>query len=205
MHKTTFLLALLLLLALAGCASAGSPVMPEATSTLVNTLAVPAAAENQTPTAYEAGPIDTGGYIPPETLPTEPAVIESGYPAPGTGENAQNELSLFPPTEADTALTQGNFFIDSVLITQNPADPAKFDVMVEGSLPTPCNEPRAAVSAPDTDNKIVVNIYTVVDPNMICTQVIKPFAGSVATLGGYPSGTYTVIVNDVSAGEIAIP
>lgn len=33
-----------------------------------------------------------------------------------------------------------------------------------GGLPTPCNQLRAAVSPPDADNKIMVDVYSVSDP-----------------------------------------
>jgi hypothetical protein len=74
-----------------------------------------------------------------------------------------------------------------------------------GSLPTPCHALRVAVAPPDADNHIAVDVYTVVDPNQICTQVLAELDETIP-LGSfptetYPSGTYTVIVNGETAGE----
>jgi hypothetical protein len=59
---------------------------------------------------------------------------------------------------------------------------------------------RAILNPPDEENKIVVEAYSVVNPDVICTQVLQPFEESM-DLGTYPSGHYTVWINGEMAGE----
>ena len=56
------------------------------------------------------------------------------------------------------------------------------------------------MNPPDDENKIIVDAYSVVDPNMACIQVLEPFQGSI-DLGTFPTGHYTVWINDNLAGE----
>jgi hypothetical protein len=78
--------------------------------------------------------------------------------------------------------------------------PPQLSLVLKGDLPTPCNELRVEVREPDAEKKIVVDVYSVIDPNQVCTQVIEPFEASV-DLGTYPTGHYTVWVNEQMAGE----
>ncbi|HEX9019285.1 MAG TPA: hypothetical protein VF806_08865, partial [Anaerolineaceae bacterium] len=78
-------------------------------------------------------------------------------------------------------------------------------LLASGSLPTPCNQPRVKLNPPDAQHKIVVEAYSVIEKNKVCTQNITPFQGRLATLGGYPSGKYSVVVNDKPAGDLTVP
>ena len=112
-------------------------------------------------------------------------------------------FSGYPPIPGDESLTRGAFFIDAVAVVSET--PGTAQVVVNGSLPTPCNQPRALVNPPDNDNRIVIEVYSLIDPGQVCTQVIKLFDGPVATLTGYAPGTYQVVVNDQPAGEFVVP
>ena len=59
---------------------------------------------------------------------------------------------------------------------------------------------RAVTGKPDQENKILVDVYSVVDPDAVCTQVLEPFQAQIE-LGTFPSGHYTVWVNGELAGE----
>jgi hypothetical protein len=72
---------------------------------------------------------------------------------------------------------------------------------VEGSLPTPCHELRAVVSEPNAQNQIPVEMYSLVDPNVECIQMLEAFEADIS-LGSYSSGSYTVLVNGEEAGQI---
>jgi hypothetical protein len=61
-------------------------------------------------------------------------------------------------------------------------------------LPTPCHKLRVALSDPDAQGKILVEVYSVVDPAEICVQVLEPFAAEVP-LPAYAQGETTVVVN----------
>jgi hypothetical protein len=113
--------------------------------------------------------------------------------------------NAYPPAAGDAKLQRGNFFLDSASVLPVTGKPGQANLFVEGSLPTPCNQPRVAINPPDQENRIVVEVYSVVDPNMICTQVLKPFTGQVAALAGYPAGKYSVVVNGMEAGSFDVP
>jgi hypothetical protein len=76
----------------------------------------------------------------------------------------------------------------------------QISISLSGDLPTPCHQLRVQVNEPDENNKIDVDAYSVVDPDMICIQVLEPFQASI-DLGTFPSGHYSVWVNGELAGE----
>ena len=93
----------------------------------------------------------------------------------------------------------GNAFVDaeaSELLTLE-SYPLQFILVLRGELPTPCHQLRLMVNAPDKENNIHIEAYSVVDPDMACIQVLKEFETAVS-LGSVPAGHYTIIVN----GEI---
>ena len=76
----------------------------------------------------------------------------------------------------------------------------QINLVLRGELPTPCNQLRIKVTPPDAQNLIQVNVYSVVDPDQICTQVLEPFE-AVVSLGSFTSGKYSVYVNGEYLGE----
>jgi hypothetical protein len=78
--------------------------------------------------------------------------------------------------------------------------PPQFMLSLKGNLPTPCHQLRVNVNPPDADNKIMVDVYTVSNPDMICAQVLQPFSETIE-LGTFPGGHYSVCVNGQLAGE----
>lgn len=95
---------------------------------------------------------------------------------------------------------RGNIFIEESGLVIRESYPPQISLNLSGNLPTPCHQFRADVAKPDADNKIYVDVYTVVDPSMMCIQVLEEFSESI-NLGTYPSGHYTVLVNGQSVGE----
>ena len=142
---------------------------------------VPAPEASSTPT-----------LLPPDTAVTSPP----GGTMP-TNEAAANELE---PKPGDENLTRGNVFIQEFGLMIRESFPPQVSLAFSGELPTPCHQLRAVVSAPDEENKIIADVYSVVDPNMICTQVLKPFQADM-DLGTFPTGHYTVWINGEMAGE----
>jgi hypothetical protein len=53
------------------------------------------------------------------------------------------------------------------------------------------------VGEPDTQNQIHVEMWSLVDPNVECIQVLEAFEADIS-LGSYSSGLYTVFVNGES-------
>jgi hypothetical protein len=132
--------------------------------------------------------------IHPSPAPTEPVMTSL---ATNTSEPMQN-LPL--PEPGDPKFTRGNIFIEDSGLMIRESYPPQISLNLSGNLPTPCHQFRADVSAPDVDNKINVDVYTVVDPNMMCIQVLKAFTESVS-LGTFLPGHYSVWVNGESVGE----
>ena len=129
---------------------------------------------------------------PPDTAVTSPP-----------GDSVPTNPSLenpFAPQPEDDNLTRGEAFIHETSLVIRESFPPQISVMLRGDLPTPCNALRIILNPPDEENKIVVEVYSVADPDRICTQVLQPFEESL-DLGTYPSGHYTVWVNDALAGE----
>ena len=134
----------------------------------------------------------TSNTLPPHTAVTSP---------PG-GTMPTNEVPANPlaPKPGDAKLTRGNVFIQEYGLMIRESFPPQVSLTFSGELPTPCHQLRALVSAPDEENKIIADIYSVVDPNMMCTQVLKPFQENI-DLGTFPTGHYTVWINGEMAGE----
>lgn len=78
------------------------------------------------------------------------------------------------------------------------------ELVIYGNLPDPCHQLRVAVLSPDADGQILVNAYSVSDPETMCIQVIEPFQTSIP-LADLVSGDYSVILNGVEVAEFTIP
>lgn len=106
----------------------------------------------------------------------------------------------FGPSPSDSNLMREPVFLESTDLLTLESYPLQFTLAIQGNLPSPCHKVRVAANAPDSDNKIVVEVYSVVDPNTVCTQVIEPFELNFP-LGSYPPGKYTLWVNGEQAAE----
>ena len=128
----------------------------------------------------------------PDTAVTSPPV--DNMP---TNEPVTNPLA---PQPGDANLDRGTVFINEASLIIRESFPPQISLLLTGDLPTPCNQLRVAISPPDPENKILADVYSVVDPNQACVQVLEPFEGSI-DLGTFPTGHYTVWVNGELAGE----
>ncbi len=104
------------------------------------------------------------------------------------------------PQPNDEKLAHGKIFIKKSELIIRESMPPQIALDISGDLPTPCHLLRSKVSAPDLKNKIFVEVYTVIDPNAICIQVLEPFHENVE-LGTFPTGHYAVWMNGVLVGE----
>ena len=109
--------------------------------------------------------------------------------------------SEFAPRAGDDALSRGNFYVDSAEVIVMESYPPQFALVVTGASPTPCHEPRATVSGPDDQGRILVEVYTVSDPGAICVQMLADASLNIP-LGTPPAGTYPVLLNGEPAGTI---
>lgn len=106
----------------------------------------------------------------------------------------------YDPSPGDVSLLRSTAFIDSVQLLILESYPVQINLQLSGGLPTPCHQLRIAVDPPDKENRIYIDVYSVVDPDKICIQVIEPFAATVS-LGTFSAGRYSVYVNNELIGE----
>ena len=133
----------------------------------------------------------------PNTLPPDAPVTSP--PQNGSSPMETPEMP-FAPNPDDINLSRGNVFINESGLVIRESFPPQITLSLSGDLSTPCHELRVNVQEPDSENKINVDVYSVVDPDRVCTQVLEPFQANI-DLGTFPSGHYTVWVNEEMVGE----
>jgi hypothetical protein len=136
------------------------------------------------------------GDVPVEQDPVNP------YPASGQGPMGSYTDPVYAPQTGDADLTVGNALPDlqasDLLVLESY--PVQINLVLRGDLPTPCNQLRIKVTPPDDQNRIQVQVYSVVDPNQLCTQVLEPYEALVS-LGSFAGGKYSIYVNGEYLGE----
>lgn len=134
--------------------------------------------------------------------PQPTAGPDSSVTSPPMDELPTNEpvLNPFAPQPGDENLLRGNVFLNEASLVVRESFPPQIALTVQGDLPTPCNQLRADIAAPDAENRIEVQLYSVSDPNQACVQVLEPFQEAI-NLGTFPTGHYTVWVNGEMVGE----
>jgi hypothetical protein len=145
------------------------------------------------------------GVPEPTAAATDAVMVEpTAYPDGGAVVQQPSMDSAYPVMAGDENKSQANFFADQIELKPNAGNPAHTDVVVTGSLPTPCHELRAFVNPPDANNIVNVQIYSVVDTEKVCTQVLSPYEGVAATIKDLPAGVYSVVSNNQPLGEIEV-
>lgn len=129
-------------------------------------------------------------------------------PAAPTSTMAGNEPSVdegmldmpLNPIKGEENLARGEAFVNTAQLLILESDPLQIKLGVEGSLPTPCHQLRATVEKPDEQGRIQIELYSLVDPEVICIQVLQSFETEIS-LGSYPEGSYSVWLNGEQVGE----
>ena len=155
---------------------------------LIIVLTLASCAPGQQPT------VDGTNTLPPDTAVTSPP--EGTMPA----NEPTQDRNPFAPAPGDANLTRSEVFVQEASLLIRESFPPQIALSLKGELPTPCHQLRVEISTPDSSNKISINVYSVVNPDMMCTQVVKPFEENVE-LGTFPSGHYSVFVNEELVGE----
>lgn len=135
------------------------------------------------------------------SYPNDDQPSNSSPPQSYPNDSATPPMSEYSPKPDDTSLTRGQAYVGSSDVLTLESFPLQFMLHIVGNLPTPCNALRVAVSAPDAENKIVVDVYSVSDPDRMCSQVIQPFDVNIP-LGSFPEGKYSIWVNGEMVAEI---
>jgi hypothetical protein len=133
------------------------------------------------------------------SYPNEPSYPNApSYPNESATANPMPQP--YAPQPDDTTLTRGAVYLDSEKIVVMESYPVQIMLVLKGSLPTPCNQLRVLVNLPDEQNRIQVDVYSVIDSTEICAQVLEPFDANIG-LGSFLTGHYSVWVNGKSVGE----
>jgi len=141
--------------------------------------------------------------LPLELPPTkEPPVVTFPTLEPGTTKAPPAQQPALPldPKPEDGMLERSTIQLDYVGLLVLESYPVQINLELQGYLPTPCHNMRVSILPPDQENRIDIEVYTVVDPAVMCIQVIKEFE-TVVSLGSFPTGHYSVYVNGELTGE----
>jgi len=147
-------------------------------------------------------------------LPAAPGAEPPGGPSSGEGGSPDEPVNStdnpqtgepgrapWEPAPGDKDLRRGNVFVDTSQVLVLESFPPQFQLHLTGSLPTPCHQLRASVQPLNEKDQIQVELYSVVDPEEICIQVLEPFEVSLP-LGSYEQGNYTVLLNGEQVGQV---
>lgn len=174
---TSSLLAALILV-LVACSAQPEPPEPSAATQ------APISTDTQAPALGmpETAAPDLGGQ-PLAATPAPP------YPAQGGGE-ASGEM-----VRGDVRIEESGLILSS--------SPFKIELSLVGSLPNPCYQLKADISAPDEKNQFHVEVYGEAEASANCTQVLEPFDERISL--PVPSvGEYTVWVNGEQVGSFNV-
>jgi hypothetical protein len=180
LKKWMFSLALMSMLALAACRPVELPQSPQPGSD-----AEPKPTQPGAPSKDISAPDPAGSEVP--NLPDTDS------------SNGSPSNTPYAPQAGDSALLREPAYVEGELL-QLESFPVQIVLRLTGSLPTPCHQLRVAAAQPDAQGKIAIDVYSVVDPNRVCAQVLQDVDVSVP-LGTFPAGSYTVWVNDAQVGE----
>ena len=108
--------------------------------------------------------------------------------------------NAYSPQSSDSTKIRSLFVLDSYNLNIMESYPIQISVDLTGSLPTPCHELRIEVSQPDQQYQIQIEAYSVLDPELMCAQVIKPIEINIP-MGSFPTGHYSVWVNGILIGN----
>ncbi|NPV76564.1 MAG: hypothetical protein HPY59_09355 [Anaerolineae bacterium] len=133
----------------------------------------------------------------PHLLDTPMNTIDSGTPLAEQPVAGQ-------PTSEGIKLQRAGATIESAELLQKESFPKQITLELSGVLPTPCHQVKAEVHKLDAQNRIEIDVYSLVDPAAICAQVLAPFELRIQ-LGSYPAGKYTVVINDEERGRFEVP
>ena len=104
------------------------------------------------------------------------------------------------PLPSDGSLTKARVMLDSASLIFTTGEPVQVELIIGGHLPTPCHELRVHIPEPNEEGNIMVEIYSLTEPEVICEQVLRAFHETII-LGTYPRGSYLVWINGGVVGN----
>jgi hypothetical protein len=143
-----------------------------------------------------------GQLEPAATQPAPGEEVPSSGDKPVTSETPASGSARSPlePLPNEDKFTRGEVFVEGTSIQVLESSPVQIVLVVSGTLPTPCHQLRMEMKSPDAQNRIDLELYTLVDPEMMCVQMLEFFEESI-NLGSFPSGDYDIYLNGEMVGE----
>jgi len=153
-------------------------------------------------TPVDAGPASQAYPAPQDDSAASDSAPGDAYPAPSTSAGSAPAANEYAPVAGDEKMDRGNALVEiaasSVVLPET--DPMQVILHLKGSLPNPCYHLRVDPSQPDDQKHIQVEVYSVVKPGEVCTDVIQNFVVDIP-LGSFPAGHYSIYVNEELLGE----
>jgi hypothetical protein len=185
---------------LTGCQSkARKTSTPAAPAHNVAPAVYPGSKGENTLGASQAGQTYPGSQ---QSLAISPIMSGGTYPEPGTSTEDTPVIGAYAPADGDAKLTRGEAFLelqDSEVVLME-TNPVQVRLHLQGSLPNPCHQLRVNPAQPDAQNRIQVEVYSVTDPDKMCTEVLQPF-NVLVPLENLPKGHYSIYINGELLGE----
>jgi hypothetical protein len=113
------------------------------------------------------------------------AAVALAVAACGSGE----EPEATAPPEADRSPA----YVNEVEIVLLDSHPVQVQAIIRGDLPTPCHQLDWEIAEPD-NGRIEVDVYSTVDPEAVCAQVLEPFEDTI-DVGSFESGDYVLVID----------
>lgn len=132
----------------------------------------------------------------PTTSPDEPQSATPNPSAPAGDEDS----NPFAPKPGDEDLDRQDIQPDEKELRIMESYPVQVSLHIAGNLPNPCHQLRVKVPEADEDQNIDIEVYSVVDPDQVCAQVLEPFDANVP-VGTFEEQGYTFLVNGEKVGE----
>ena len=112
------------------------------------------------------------------------------------------EENPYAPKPEDLGMTQAGVILTSLDLSELvEVTPLRTQLTILGSMPSVCNELRIKVNPPNAAYQILIEIYSIVNPNRNCENVFQQFETSIL-LGEYSTGQYSIWVNGSFVGDI---
>jgi len=91
-------------------------------------------------------------------------------------------------------------YIDEAELAILESFPVQVELVIRGTLPTPCASLEWSAQPPDEQGRILVEVYSVQDPGLDCIQVLQDLEERLP-IGSYSEGSYSVWLNGDLVGE----
>lgn len=134
---------------------------------------------------HDAGATPQNGLVP-----TSPRTPPRRTPIP-----LHQEVTPMPVSPIGKEnLLPSTVYLDEVAVVKEDGG---LWLLLSGQLPTPCHRLQVLVQPPDADRRIRVRVFSVVERDQMCVEVLAPFQERVAlSETPLPAGDYQVLVND---------